>query len=45
MNQFITVNNNRIEVLLKGSKGIPIIILTGMGCSFYDWYDVSESLY
>ena len=44
ISQFIKVNNNKMEILKKGNKGIPIIILTGMGCSFYEWYDVSESL-
>ena len=33
-----------IEILKKGNKGLPIIILTGMGCSFYDWHEVTESL-
>ena len=44
ISQFINVNNNKIEIHKKGNKGIPIIILTGMGCSFYEWYDVAESL-
>ena len=44
ISQFIKVNNNKIEIHKKGNKGIPIIILTGMGCSFYEWYDITESL-
>nr|WP_188498358.1 alpha/beta hydrolase [Pullulanibacillus pueri] len=28
----------------KGENGTPIIILTGMGCSYYDWYEVTEQL-
>lgn len=44
ISQFIKVNNNKMEILKKGNKGIPIIILTGMGCSFFEWHDVSESL-
>ena len=38
------VNNNKIEILQKGDKGTPIIILIGMGCSFYEWYEVTESI-
>ena len=44
ISQFIKVNNKKIEIHKKGNKGIPIIILTGMGCSFYEWYDVTELL-
>lgn len=33
-----------MEVLSKGTKGKTIIILTGMGCSFDEWYNVTESL-
>lgn len=33
-----------MEILQKGRNGTPIIILTGMGCSFDEWYDVIESL-
>ncbi|MCT1577734.1 MULTISPECIES: alpha/beta hydrolase [Oceanobacillus] len=29
---------------MKGSTGAPVVILTGMGCSFYEWHSVSESL-
>lgn len=42
--EFLTINHNKIEVIQKGKNGTPIIILTGMGCSFDEWYDVSESL-
>ncbi|RIW28571.1 alpha/beta fold hydrolase [Bacillus salacetis] len=31
-------------MLSKGSTGQPIFILTGMGCSFDEWYEVSEEL-
>ncbi|MFD3449693.1 alpha/beta fold hydrolase [Microbacteriaceae bacterium 4G12] len=44
MNQFININHKKIEVLQKGSRGIPVIILTGMGCSFDEWYEITESL-
>lgn len=33
-----------MEILQKGKNGTPIIILTGMGCSFDEWYDVIEAL-
>lgn len=42
--EFLTINHNKIEVFQKGTNGTPIIILTGMGCSFDEWYDVTESL-
>ena len=41
--QFLIINENKIEVLQKG-RGTPIIILTGMGCSFDEWFEVTESL-
>ncbi|QUG43930.1 alpha/beta fold hydrolase [Psychrobacillus sp. INOP01] len=31
-------------MLQKGKNGTPVIILTGMGCSFDEWYDVIDSL-
>ncbi|SEN97849.1 Pimeloyl-ACP methyl ester carboxylesterase [Paenisporosarcina quisquiliarum] len=42
--EFLTIKNNKIEILRKGKNGTPIIILTGMGCSFDEWYDVIEPL-
>lgn len=33
-----------MEILQKGENGTPIIILTGMWCSFDEWYEVVESL-
>lgn len=44
INQNIVVNNKNLEVLQKGSRGIPIVILTGMGCSFDDWHEITEEL-
>jgi len=44
MSQFIKVNNNKMEIHTIGNKGKPIIILTGMGCSFYEWYEVAEAV-
>ncbi|WP_397538749.1 alpha/beta fold hydrolase [Rummeliibacillus pycnus] len=42
--EFLTINQNKIEIFQKGKNGTPIIILTGMGCSFDEWYEVTESL-
>ncbi|MFD2042908.1 alpha/beta fold hydrolase [Ornithinibacillus salinisoli] len=42
--QFLKVNKKKIEILQKGNKGTPIIVLTGMGCSFDEWKGVTESL-
>jgi pimeloyl-ACP methyl ester carboxylesterase len=44
INQFLSINGNKVEVLVKGDKGIRIFILTGMGCSFDEWYDITEIL-
>ncbi|MEO4054892.1 alpha/beta hydrolase [Solibacillus sp. CAU 1738] len=42
--EFLTINHNKLEILQKGRNGIPIIILTGMGCSFDEWHNVIEIL-
>lgn len=47
ISRFLKVNEKKIELLKIGNKdrtGKTIIILTGMGCSFYDWYDVAQIL-
>lgn len=44
ISEFVTVNGKKVELLILGEKGIPIVILTGMGCSFYEWYEVTKSL-
>lgn len=44
MNQLITINDRKIEVAQKGENGVPIFILPGMGCSFEEWFRVSEAL-
>jgi pimeloyl-ACP methyl ester carboxylesterase len=44
INQLIKINDNKIEVLFKGSKGPMVIVLTGMGCSFEEWYEVIQTL-
>ncbi|WP_406686549.1 alpha/beta hydrolase [Rossellomorea vietnamensis] len=40
----IKINDHKMEVLLKGNKGPLVIILTGMGCSFEEWYEVTQTL-
>ncbi|MCA0147185.1 alpha/beta hydrolase [Rossellomorea vietnamensis] len=44
INQLIKINDHKMEVLLKGNKGPLVIILTGMGCSFEEWYEVTQTL-
>ncbi|WP_019416217.1 alpha/beta fold hydrolase [Paenisporosarcina sp. TG20] len=44
MKHFVVINDKKVEVLQKGQHGIPIVILTGMGCSFEEWYEVFETL-
>nr|WP_256438987.1 alpha/beta hydrolase [Virgibacillus sp. MSJ-26] len=38
------INNNKIEVQYKGDSGPLIVILTGMGCPFDEWYNIIENL-
>ena len=33
-----------MEILELGNKGTPVVILTGMGYSFYEWYEVTKYL-
>lgn len=44
MNQFVKVYETELEVKRKGERGIPIVIMTGMGCSFEEWHQVTEKL-
>jgi len=44
IHSLIQLEKNKIEVLHKGHKGPQIVILTGMGCSFDEWYEVIETL-
>jgi pimeloyl-ACP methyl ester carboxylesterase len=44
MKKFIIVNHNKLEVLQRGSYSTPIVILTGMGCSFEEWFEIIETL-
>jgi pimeloyl-ACP methyl ester carboxylesterase len=44
INHLIKINDNKIEVLFKGNKGPLVIVLTGMGCSFEEWYEVIQTL-
>jgi len=40
----ITINDRQMEVVQKGGDGVPILFLTGMGCSFEEWFHVTEEL-
>jgi len=40
----IEINQHNIEINQIGNSSVPIIILTGMGCSFDEWYYVTQSL-
>ncbi|TCI22965.1 alpha/beta fold hydrolase [Exiguobacterium sp. SL-9] len=44
MNHFVKVFETELEVKRKGEHGIPIVIMTGMGCSFEEWHEVTEKL-
>lgn len=41
---YIEINQHKIEIKQVGNSGVPIIIMTGMGCSFDEWHFVAESL-
>jgi hypothetical protein len=38
--RYVNVLGNKIETLHIRNKGIPIVLLTGLGCTFYDWWEV-----
>jgi pimeloyl-ACP methyl ester carboxylesterase len=40
----LKVKQKKIEVLRKGNKGKLIVILTGMGCSFDEWHNITDTL-
>jgi pimeloyl-ACP methyl ester carboxylesterase len=42
--ELLTVHNLKMEVFKKGNNGVPVLILTGMGGSFDDWYEVTDEL-
>lgn len=44
MRSFVNLNNKRMEIYQEGNHGTPILILTGMGCSFDEWVEVTEAL-
>ena len=44
MKSFIEINNKNMEVLQIGKDGIPILILTGMACSFEEWIEITQIL-
>ncbi|KDN58954.1 alpha/beta hydrolase [Exiguobacterium sp. AB2] len=44
MNQMVRVFDTKLEVKTIGEHGRPIVIMTGMGCSFEEWIEVTERL-
>lgn len=44
MKCFVKVFDTTLEVKRKGERGIQIVIMTGMGCSFEEWHEVTEKL-
>ena len=44
MANFLKVNEQNIEILYKGRKGTPIMIVSGMGSSFDEWHIITEAL-
>ncbi|MGX1433920.1 pimeloyl-ACP methyl ester carboxylesterase [Cytobacillus horneckiae] len=42
--RLLMINQNKIEIFQKGKNGTPIIIFTGIGCSFDEWYEVTDLL-
>ena len=44
MKSLVHLNGRPVEVLQKGGAGTPILIMTGMGCSFEEWFNVTEIL-
>lgn len=44
MKQSLSINNKQMEIFQKGNTGVPLLILTGMGCSFEEWHAVTEIL-
>lgn len=40
----LQVKQNKIEILRKGNKGKTIVVLTGMGCSFDEWYNITQTV-
>lgn len=44
MNRMVKVNNKQMEIFQKGTKGMTILVLSGMGCSFEEWFEVTEAL-
>ncbi|MED1596320.1 MULTISPECIES: alpha/beta hydrolase [Bacillus] len=44
MNRFVKVRGKKIEVCTMGNGSQTVVIQTGMGCSFYDWFQIAEKL-
>lgn len=44
MKNLVQLNGRMVEVMQEGRAGTPILIMTGMGCSFEEWFNVTEVL-
>ena len=44
MQSLVHLNDRPMEVLQKGRTGTPILIMTGMGCSFEEWVNITDVL-
>ena len=41
---FLNIDEQNMEILFKGSEGTPVMIVSGMGSSFDEWYEITETL-
>lgn len=44
MNRFVEVRGKKMEVCIMGNGSQTVVIQTGIGCSFYDWFQIAEKL-
>lgn len=40
----LSLSHQKIEVIIKGKTGSPILIVSGMASSFDEWYELTEAL-
>ena len=40
----LSLSHEKIEVIIKGKTGSPILIVSGMASSFDEWYELTEAL-
>lgn len=44
MKSMVDIYQKKMEVLQKGKTGMPILIITGMACSFDEWHHITDAL-